>query len=123
MVKPSGRVIFVVGRESRVRGGPFYNGEIVSALGTQCIGFTLKIRQERVFKNKFGELIYEDILHFTRPQKASNDLLPKARVVAGEIIEEAIKSAPRNVIADLESARDRLSEVKPSPIYFANGWI
>jgi len=119
IVKSSGRIIFVIGRESRVRGVPFFNGEIVSELGTRCVGFQLKTRQERVFKNKFGELIYEDILHFTHPPDEGEDVLLKTRRVAGEIIEEAMKSAPPDVLADLGSARERVSEIEPSRIYQA----
>jgi hypothetical protein len=118
--KPSARIIFVVGRESRVRGVPFYNGRIVSLLGTQCVGFELKMRQERVFKNKFGELIYEDILHFTNPPAVYADAMSKARDIARLTLETALESASEDVSADLQDALARLSEVKPSPIYCPN---
>jgi hypothetical protein len=115
--KPSARIIIVVGRESRVRGVPFYNGRIVSLLGTLGIGFKLKMRQERVFKNKFGELIYEDILHFINPPTADTDALSRARDIARLTLETALKSAPQAVSADLQDALSRLSEVQPSPMY------
>lgn len=121
--KRSGRIIFVVGRESRVRGVPFYNGRIVGLVGVQCAGFELAMRQERVFKNKFGELIYEDILHFTNPAAARDDVLPKARGVARQVLETALESAPREVSADLQDALARLSGVEPSPVYCPNSAI
>jgi hypothetical protein len=117
--KPSARIIFVVGRESRVRGIPFYNGRIVSLLGTLGIGFKLKTRQERVFKNKFGELIYEDILHFINQPVVDTDALSRARDVARLTLEAALKSASQEVSADLLDALARLSEVQPSPMYCA----
>jgi 16S rRNA G966 N2-methylase RsmD len=115
--KPSARIIFVVGRESRVRNVPFYNGQIVGLLGVQCVGFELSMRQERVFKNKFGELIYEDILHFTNPGTVYDDILSKARQVARRTLETALASAPQDVSADLYDAMSRLSEIQPSPMY------
>jgi methylase of polypeptide subunit release factors len=118
-MKPDGRAIFVVGRESRVRGIPFFNGEIVSRLGTQCVGFELKTRQERVFRNRFGEMIYEDILHFTRLAKLTSDPLSKARDTAGEILDEAMRKASREVAKDIASAREQLFVIEPSPIYRA----
>lgn len=121
LLRKSGRVIFVVGRESRVRGVPFFNGEIVSALGTKCAGFNLKLRQERVFKNKFGEMIYEDILHFDQPSKQFEDPLPQARTIADGVLLEAIKQSfgkiADDVITDLESARESVVGVMPSPLY------
>ncbi|MGH9800274.1 MAG: DNA methyltransferase [Blastocatellia bacterium] len=116
-LKPTGRVVFVLGRESRVRGVPFHNGEIAALLGTRCGSFQLKTRQERVFKNRFGASIYEDILHFTEPPGTCRDPLPEARRIAGEMLNEAKKSAPREVISDLEAAAERLGEIEPSPCY------
>ena len=62
--KPGARIILVVGRESTVRGISFDNGEIVARAGAECAGLPLLTRQERVFTNRFGERIYEDLLHF-----------------------------------------------------------
>lgn len=121
--KPSGRIIFVVGRESRVRGVPFYNGRIVGLLGGECAGFELRMRQERVFKNKFGELIYEDILHFTNPPTAHDNALSKARDVARQILETALESASNDVSADLQDALARLTDVEPSPVYCPNAAV
>ena len=115
--KPSARIIFVVGRESRVRGVPFYNGQIVGLVGAECVGFDLTMRQERVFKNKFGELIYEDILHFINRATVYDDILSKARHVACRTLEAALESAPQDVSADLSDALLRLSEIQPSPLY------
>ena len=61
--KPNARIIIVLGRESNVRKTRFYNGEIIAKLAVNCAGLKLESRQERVFRNRFGDLIYEDILH------------------------------------------------------------
>ncbi len=63
LLHPEGKAIIIVGRESNVRGMPFKNGLIVAASALGSGNFQLEMRQERKFKNKFGEIIYEDILH------------------------------------------------------------
>lgn len=120
LLRKSGRAIFVVGRESRVRGVPFYNGEIVGTLATRCTGFRLSLRQERVFKNRFGEMIYEDLLHFAPSLEKTADPLPPARIVAEEILAQAIQTADRladDVLMDLKTARENISKIAPSPFY------
>lgn len=81
------------------------------------------MRQERVFKNKFGELIYEDILHFTNPPTAHDNALSKARDVARQILETALESASNDVSADLQDALARLTDVEPSPVYCPNAAV
>ena len=77
--KPEARIIFVVGRESNVRKTVFYNGEIVAELAVRCAGFSLTARQERVFQNRFGEMIHEDILHLIpRPLGSGTLALPRS---------------------------------------------
>jgi DNA modification methylase len=66
VVRPGGRVVLVVGYESRVLGVPFYNAKIVEALAEQIGMFDLALKQQRVFQNRFGQDIREDILNLTR---------------------------------------------------------
>jgi hypothetical protein len=62
--KPGSRMMLVVGRESNVLGYSFYNSDLVFRICEEALGLSFLLRQERVFKNRFGQLIYEDILHF-----------------------------------------------------------
>ncbi len=72
--KPQARIIIVVGRESNVRKTRFFNGEIVARLAVRSVGYRLQARQERFFQNRFGEMIFEDILHLTqRPPQRGDD--------------------------------------------------
>lgn len=116
VVKESAKVIFVVGRESRVRGVPFLNGDIVSLIATECAGYNIKTRQERVFKNKFGEHIFEDILHFS-PGKKTTDNIEKGQQVAQTVLEKALKTASADVYGDLKDALNRLPDVAPSDLF------
>lgn len=82
--RSDGRLIFVVGRESMVRGTRFFNGEIVAEVAHRAMGFDLILRQERVFLNRFGQSIFEDILHFSPPANDPGTLfLGPARKVPG----------------------------------------
>jgi len=107
-------IIFVVGRESNVKKTPFFNSEIVEHIGNRCAGFKLMMKQSRVFKNKFGTLIYEDILHFTVASQSPTDT-PK--FVAKRVLEEAKARCPDESRYDLEVALSEIENVKPSPLY------
>ena len=117
--KPDARIVVVVGRESNVRKTVFFNGEIVAGLAVRCAGFCFCSRQERVFQNRFGEMIYEDILHFTlRPP--AECLLTSPCDFAKEVLVAALRRVPAESEGDLRVAIDRIAEVTPSPIYRAN---
>ena len=58
------RIVFVIGRESTVLGCSFCNSELIYNLFSDIFFCNLRLRQERVFKNRYGQMIYEDILHF-----------------------------------------------------------
>jgi SAM-dependent methyltransferase len=114
--KPGARVIIVVGRESNVRKTPFYNGEIVAQLAVRCSGFLFASRQQRVFQNRFGDWITEDILHFTLEPLAPR-LLATAPALAEEILRGAWRRVPEESKADLAGALAKLNDVQSSPLY------
>jgi SAM-dependent methyltransferase len=114
--KPSSRVIFVVGRESRVRGIPFYNARLVGAVA-ELVGFELITRQERVFTNRFGQSIFEDILHFARSAGKKADPLAEARHIAIASLKQAIEGVAGEVRDDIAEAIKSASAVMPSPLY------
>lgn len=113
------KIIFVVGRESKVKGTPFGNGEIVAEIATKASGFSLTMKQERVFQNRFGIDIYEDILHFSKPHTNQNNLnsLEISRQIAKEVLESAMQIAPEKAKDDIQSAIDKIYKVRPSPIF------
>lgn len=108
------RLVIIVGRKSNVRKTRFYNGEIVAALGVQCAGLTPQVRQERVFKNKFGMMIYEDILHFTNDDGEARD---EPLDVARAALRLAMEYAPDESKEDLLAALEGAEAVDRSPIY------
>lgn len=118
--RSTSRVIFVVGRRSSVRGVSFMNGELVAAIGVSATGMNLVTRQERVFTNRYGMRIYEDILHFTEPTQKSPASQQEAREIAKKALEVALDEATGDVALDIEEALRSAPTVHPSPTYRAD---
>lgn len=115
--QPQSKIVFVAGRESRVRGTRFFNGEIVAEVACRAVGFHLVLRQERVFVNKFGQSIFEDILHFASPPHPNAHPLVSAREIAHELLALAYETAPGSSRPDIKSALADLRHVHPSPTF------
>jgi len=115
---PKARLIFIVGRESKVRGARIFNGEIVAEIAHRVLGFDLILRQERVFLNRFGQSIFEDILHFLPPvNNLGNEFLADVREVARNVLEATYLIAPDKAKDDIQSAIENIGAIKPSPIF------
>lgn len=114
--KVDSRIVAIVGRESNVRKTRFFNGEIIAALASRCVGFSFVSRQERVFMNRFGERIVEDILHF-EVRKTGHAQPEQARSRAREVLDKARKRTPEESLGDLEEAVNLVDEVQVSPLY------
>jgi len=115
VIRDTGRAIFVVGRESRVLGVPFQNGSLVASLA-EMVGFKLSLRQERKFRNMFGELIYEDILHFL--PRAGAKLLDEARSLSIEALKEGLEG--NHSVASKRALREAIEAaqgVRQSPLF------
>lgn len=86
------RMIYVVGRESTVLGYPFCNSQLIYEICTEIFNLPFIIRQERVFKNRYGQMIYEDILHFSNSKTmqiiSHNDIVFSARSIAVRMLKE-----------------------------------
>lgn len=85
------RIVFVIGRESTVLGCSFCNSELIYNLFSDIFSCNLLLRQERVFKNRYGQMIYEDILHFDVNKETvsipNSDIVAMARNVAQQALQ------------------------------------
>jgi site-specific DNA-adenine methylase len=116
--KLESQIIFVVGRESNVRKTRFFNGELVTEVAHRACGLNLELRQERKFVNRFGQTIWEDILHFVKNGETFQPLsLEGARKVAVDSLEFIYKIASNDVKTDIKNAIESAESIKPSPIY------
>lgn len=117
VIKKKALIIFVVGRESKIKKTAFYNSAIIGKLATECCGFTLKKRQERVFKNRFGQNIYEDLLYFEVRDKETINNEELAFRIAEDTLIKAQNDAPEESLKDLDDALSKIKYVQKSPIY------
>ena len=96
--KDGSRMIYIVGRESNVLGYSFCNSKLIFEIATQIFELPFLLRQERVFKNRFGQLIYEDILHFenakTGTYPSSEEIISAARSIAVKMLFEKAQLYP-----------------------------
>lgn len=112
------RAIFVVGRESNVHKTPFFNSEIVSEAARHFAGFHVTQKQQRVFTNRFGQLIFEDLLHFeARSQPLpSDEIVSEARDFARTVLSDARQRVPDDRLKYLDDALAAASQICPFPL-------
>lgn len=111
-------IIFVVGRESNVKKIAFYNAEILKEVATRC-GLSLEGQQHRVFKNKFGKSIREEILRFSIYKKELNiHSAERARAVGIDALKLALNTN-KEVKNELIDAIEKAKEIQHSP-YLGN---
>ena len=111
-------LILVLGRKSMVRGIPFFNGALVSEIAVQSAGLKIERRQERVFRNRYGAYIYEDIVHFkSKHELPDRDIsLERARRIAERTLISVRSNTEENEREGLESALEQINEVNPSSL-------
>lgn len=113
-----GRIIMIVGRESSVLGVPFKNGELVAQLAERGFGVALALRQERKFLNRFGQLIYEDVLHFEPADSAPSErVADAARAVALAAMHQGLAAVPTKSLELLRFACLNAAKVEASPLF------
>ncbi len=117
VLKPSGRILLIIGRSSKIRGIDFRNDHIIAGVGT-IAGFDLEANQERKFTNQYGETIYEEILHFKPSVNNNSDKMALASDFAAEILTTAAKLATKHdVKEDIRMAIENVSQINPSPLF------
>lgn len=119
--KNDSRMIYVVGRESTVLGCSFCNSKLIYEIASEIYGLELILKQERVFKNRFGTMIYEDILHFKNKKSmlniAEEEIVIKAQKIAVDMLKE--KHPEQKNINSLNEAIEYASRVKKSEVAYA----
>ena len=114
--KDKSHAILVIGRESNVLGTRFENANLVekilAATGYCCVS----MKQERKFINRFGQTIFEDILHFkTTKEIFSAHLLDDSREIARLALINSLRNAPDASKSLINDAIHRYQSVMPSP--------
>lgn len=114
--RPGAHAIIVIGRESRVRGVPFANGEIVGCLAELIPGIEFVRWQERSFTNRFGEKIYEEILAFQVTSSGDGAHLISLATETGRqmLIEGRSKAESSEILGEVNAAIKGSDLVRPS---------
>ena len=112
--KVDAKIVFIVGRESNVRRTPFKNAKLIVGVAKLC-GFTLEGEQERAFTNKFGELIYEEILRFSISEKPELETIELARQVGRKALEDALGYCEKEVEMEIRDALEKSKKIETSP--------
>jgi len=117
LMRPNAPLVVVLGRTSNVLGTSIRNGFLIKELLELSDAFTPVQSAERVFTNRFGERIYEDIL-ITYRQKKGNINLEEARLIGIAALSSAkkMKAVPPHNQETLEQAIERSQDVRPSPL-------
>lgn len=117
-----GRVVMIVGRESSVLGVPFKNGELVCEVVRRAFGIEPSLRQERKFVNRFGQLIYEDVLHFDPiAVEYAESGRAAARAVALEALHTGLSVVGAKSLPLLRTACLNGAHVQSSPLFRGDG--
>lgn len=115
--KKDARIVFVVGYESKVLGVPFYNADIIERIAIKSGMYAKALRQKRLFKNKFGKIIREDLINFSNLKaECTKEIIDGvAREVALEILSAGISSVPQKNLEFLENAIKKVEAIKSTP--------
>ncbi len=119
VLRPDGAAIFVIGRESKVRGVAFNNAQLLGAIATGGAGFKIERWQERKFTNRFGVTIYEDILTLRQAGEIGDSPEEFGRRVGELALRNALNTATGEVKEDIKQASDRSDKILPSPRFKA----
>ncbi|MFL5804140.1 MAG: methyltransferase, partial [Roseiflexaceae bacterium] len=113
------QVILVVGYESNVLGVPFYNADILEALACESGLFDVHLRQKREFKNKFGNIIREDLLHLKPSLGTSNSdrVSSVARAVANRALLKGIPTVAEKNKRFLKDAVEQVDNIESTPVF------
>jgi len=118
-LKSNGILVLVVGRESRVRDIPFLNSSILLQIAEEMGSYKKLATPERVFINRFGMNIKEDILILQMcglPPQTGH-----ARKIAHQHLKAALHTAQGEIADDINDALTQIATIKPSPIFDKKG--
>ncbi len=117
-LKPNAKMILVVGRESNVRGIPFYNGQLVIEIIENTNGFSQIEISERQFTNKFGINIKEDIIIAAKADNIGTS--SNGRTIAISHLERCLMNSQNGINEDLCDAILNSEIIVESPIFDPN---
>jgi SAM-dependent methyltransferase len=119
-----GRAILIVGHESSVLGAPFFNADIIERIARKLGFFEVVLRQKRVFVNRFGQTIREDILNLAKVGNTSDNMIARTvgRAVARDALSAAFSAVSRENSVLLGEAVERVDEIEGTSIFDSSSY-
>ena len=116
-VKNDGRSVWVVGRESKVRGCVIPNPEIIYSMATKGAGLTLETKMERSFISRYGQVVFEDILVFSHKNSSptSTDLDDLGRKVGTGVLKNLVPE-DETIASEIDDAIAFSQKISSSPL-------
>lgn len=120
----NGRAILIVGHESRVLGAPFYNADIIERIARDSGLFEVVLRQKRIFVNRFGKAIREDILNLAKLRHLCDATIATTvgRAVARDALNAAVSLVPQENSTFLAEALERVDDIKGTPLFDSSSY-
>jgi hypothetical protein len=115
VLKTGAPLVVVLGRTSNVLGASFENGSLIGEILRLSGSFDEVTVDERVFTNRFGVAIYEDIL-IARRAKFVETSLADARAVGVASLRSALRNVSDKSRSALESAIEQAQDIELSPL-------
>ncbi|MDB9314754.1 DNA methyltransferase [Spirulina sp. CS-785/01] len=118
VTKQNARLVFIVGYQSQVLGVPFYNADIIEKIGIKANLFSLALKQQRRFKNRFGKIIREDIINLVnlKNNQTKHEVLKIAQEVAFEVLSSNFSLVSSKNYILLANALDNLHHIHNTPL-------
>lgn len=119
IMKPEAIGVMVVGRESKVLGESFNNSEILEKLLFCHPSFTFISSTERVFINKFGQSIYEDLLIFQKTASYEKLEIQISTEIGTDFLKAKLPDSKPENLELLTQAISKSETLQPSPLFSA----
>jgi DNA modification methylase len=120
-LKRHGTLILVVGHQSNIRGIPFSNSSILRDLAASLRCFESEGERHRVFTNRFGQAIREDIILLRN--RGTEPSIGSAHSISEKHLKNALNIATGDPRNDIFNALSELPAIKQSPLFSKKGII
>ena len=116
VLKSNSLIVIVVSRESKIRSIPFSSYEMICSIAKVCNGLNIVKRQERVYNNRFGNKVLEDVVQLMVSDK--DCYLPDtAKDIAVYFLKKALPNVSDAVAEEINASIDESSDADGSPIF------
>jgi hypothetical protein len=115
VLKEGKPLTIVLGRESNVRSVAFRNGELIAALALEGMGHILLDWNERKFLNRYGTVIFEDVMTILPNRVSEQDAVELGRAVGKQALVNSLEYCPKDRQEEITTAICSANTIEVSP--------